>query len=263
MKEFFSSIEKILYENDLGLKFKEFENFFDDFKSTKIIFNMQTIPLEKDLINTNLKVLHPTRIRRPKSTNSNTALAKIIHSVAHIEFCAINLALDALYRFKDLPMQFYKDWLEVADEEIKHFKLLVRALNELGFEYSSFAVHNNLYEAMNLTKDNLALRMGVVHKGLEAKGLDANPFVIAKIQHSNNPIKSYIEEVLKIILEDEIKHVKKGNIWWEFAKKDMDFLSICKDFNQFCLAGKKLNIHARLRAGFKKEELIKLENFYN
>lgn len=158
-------------------------------------------------------MLHPTRIRRPKFVNSTHALAKIIHSVAHIEFNAINLALDASYRFKNLPLQFYYDWLEVADEEIKHFKLLNSALKELSYKYGNFPVHDNLESALEATKDSLSFRMGVVHRGLEAKGLDANPFVVQKLQSSNHSIKNLLMEYLEIILNDEIKHVKKGDTW--------------------------------------------------
>lgn len=105
-------MSKILITN-----LKNFAIFYDDFKSQKFIFNHEQGSIFKTNINPALKLLHPTRIRRPKFVNSTHSLAKIVHSIAHIEFSAINLALDASYRFKNLPQQFYIDWLEVADEE--------------------------------------------------------------------------------------------------------------------------------------------------
>ncbi|EAI7391293.1 ferritin-like domain-containing protein, partial [Campylobacter upsaliensis] len=186
------------------------------------------------------------------------------HSIAHIEFSAINLALDASYRFKNLPLKFYKDWLEVAKDEMKHFKLLNQALEELNFEYGSFEAHENLEDALKATKNSLKYRMGVVHRGLEAKGLDANPFVLKKIQNSNHSIKPFLEEILQIILEEEIIHVKKGDFWWNFAKDERDdYLSLCRQFKEFNLAGKKLNDEARLKAGFSKQELEELKDFYS
>ncbi|MEB2803259.1 ferritin-like domain-containing protein [Campylobacter upsaliensis] len=263
-KEFFSELEKILYEKNLKLKFELFDNFYEEFQKENLIFNHEHFAIFQNNTYEKIKILHPTRIRRPKSTNSTQALAKIIHSIAHIEFSAINLALDASYRFKNLPLEFYKDWLEVAKDEMRHFKLLNRALEELNFEYGSFEAHENLEDALKATKNSLKYRMGVVHRGLEAKGLDANPFVLKKIQNSNHSIKPFLEEILQIILEEEIIHVKKGDFWWNFAKDERDdYLSLCRQFKEFNLAGKKLNDEARLKAGFSKQELEELKDFYS
>lgn len=262
-KEFFGTLEKILYKENLKEKISTFENFYENFKSEKFIFNMQHSSIFKENPHQNMIILHPTRIRRPKFTNSTRALAKIIHSIAHIEFCAITLALDTSYRFKNLPYAFYKDWLEVADEEIKHFKLLNSILEELGFKYGDFCVHNNLDLALKATKDSLNFRVGVVHRGLEAKGLDANPFVVKKLESSTHKSKTLLKEILTLILNDEIKHVKKGDLWWKFSRKEgEDFLYLCEKFKNFSLAGKTLNIKARLEAGFDKEECERIRKFY-
>ncbi|MFQ6341500.1 ferritin-like domain-containing protein [Campylobacter sp. VTCC 70190] len=263
-KEFFKELENILYHKDIAEKFYNFTNFYEDFKSDNFIFNHEGLSIFKKNTNPTLSVAHPTRIRRPKLANSTQALAKIIHSIAHIEFSAINLALDASYRFKNLPLQFYKDWLEVADEEIKHFELLNSALEELGYKYGDFVVHDNLEAALEATKHSLSFRMGVVHRGLEAKGLDANPYVVKKLQSSDHSIKKLLIEYLDIILNDEIKHVAKGDTWWNFANEDKyDFIELCKKFKQFSLAGKKLNTEARMKAGFKQEECEELEKLYS
>lgn len=217
MKPYFTAIEGILYERDLKAKFEKFAHFYEDFKSLKFSFDFEREVLLDSTLPPNLRVKEPVKIRRVKSPSSDEALAKMLHSIAHIEFCAVNLALDSAYRFRDLPREFYAEWLEVADEEIKHFRLLERGLNELGFAYGDFAVHLNLLDALNATAHSLKYRMGVVHRGLEAKGLDANPFVVAKLQGSNHKIKPYLIEILGIILNDEIKHVRKGDKWWLYA----------------------------------------------
>ncbi|MCR6585058.1 ferritin-like domain-containing protein [Campylobacter insulaenigrae] len=259
---FFTNLEKILYEKNINTKIDNFKNFYENFKLNLCDFNHNHKAIIQE--NIQVKILHPTKIRRPKQANSTLALAKIIHSIAHIEYSAINLALDASYRFKNLPYNFYKDWLEVADEEIKHFLLLEKILNELGFKYGDFSAHDNLEQALFLTKDSLTQRMGIVHRGLEAKGLDANPFVLKKLNSSNHPIKILFKDIFKIILEDEIKHVNKGNIWWEFAKDEKDdYISLCRNFKEFSLIGKQYNKEARIKAGFKQYELDEMEKLYN
>ena len=61
--------------------------------------------------------------------------AALVHAIAHIEFNAINLGLDATYRFRDMPESFYTDWLSVADDEARHFEMLAGRLTELGHDY--------------------------------------------------------------------------------------------------------------------------------
>lgn len=262
-KEFFSNLEKIIYtEQKDEEKFEEFLHFYDDFKRDLFVYDKENPPLLKVNHHQNLLIKHPTRIRRVKIPNSDESLAKLVHSIAHIEHCAIFLALDSTYRFRKLPKEYYANFLSVADDEIKHFRLLNKALKELGFEYGSFAVHNSLEAALFATAHSLKYRMSVVHRGLEAKGLDANPFVVAKLNQSRHAIKSLLNEILEIILNDEIRHVSYGDIWFKFDKNSEDFLSICKKFKEFVVAGKVLNKEARLKAGFSENELEELENFY-
>ncbi|EGK8022150.1 ferritin-like domain-containing protein [Campylobacter lari] len=261
-RNFFEKLEKILYHKDIFKKIELFNEFYENFKSNLYDFNHSHEAIICE--NSQVKILHPMKIRRPKEANSTLSLAKILHSVAHIEYSAINLALDASYRFKNLPLKFYQDWLEVADEEIKHFLLLEKTLNELGFKYGDFHAHDNLEKALFLTKDNLTHRMGIVHRGLEAKGLDANPFVLEKLNTTNHPIKSLFSEIFTIILNDEIKHVNKGDFWWNYAKNENDnYLDLCAKYKEFNLLGKVYNKTARIQAGFNENELQELDNFYN
>ncbi|PAF42096.1 ferritin-like domain-containing protein [Helicobacter sp. 11S02596-1] len=258
MKEFFSSLEAILFEPFPARKIAGFKAFYDDFLHARFDFchDANAKPQLSPSYSGFCQIVHPTKISRPKAPSSPQNIAKIIHSIAHIEYSAIDLALDATYRFRHLPLRYYQDWLEVASEEIKHFCLLQSILEELGFAYGDFFVHNNLFEAMVLTQSSLRERMGLVHRGLEAMGLDANPFVTQKIQNTPHPIKTKITEALEIILIDEISHVSKGDTWWRYTQPDKNaFINLLRKFNNFNLKGKIINTQARLQAGFTPSEL--------
>lgn len=205
-------------------------------------------------------ITHPTRIRRPKVIKSPQSLAKVLHSIAHIEYSAIDLALDALTRFVSLPPQFYNDWLEVALQEGTHFCLLRENLHHLGYEYGDFAVHTQLFDAQAATL-NLTERMALIHRGLEANGLDANPYVRAKVQAYEHTHTTHILQALDIILHDEIEHVRKGDRWWRYASTQtspQDFIHILRRFEYLAPLPRVLNIQARLLAGYKQEELAML-----
>ncbi len=266
-REFFATLEEVLFCDDYTQKFVKFSDLYEDFCSDNVVFCHHHNVASLCSLFLPAPVLHPTRILRNKGTNSLSSMARILHSVAHIEYCAITLALDSAYRFRNLPHSYYYDWLVVAREEFEHFTSLNALLNEIGFSYGDFPVHTGLYEAMIHTCENLEYRMGVVHRGLEAKGLDANPFVLAKFASCSHPICGKVKEVFGTILRDEIGHVSRGDKWWKFAvskrtKQSGDFLELCAQFREFNLAGKTLNVQARLQCGFSIEELQALGSFY-
>lgn len=203
------------------------------------------------------EIIHPTKIRRPKHIKSVESFAKVLHSIVHIEYSAIDLALDALTRFQNLPLSYYEDWLEVALQETLHFRLLRECLNELGYEYGDFPVHSQLFDAQVATPD-FSNRMALLHRGLEANGLDANPFVANKIKTFEHSLTPKVLEILQIILHDEIEHVQKGDKWWRFANTKTsahDFVAILKRFEAFHPIPKVLHYEARLQAGFSPQEL--------
>ncbi|CAM2772753.1 DUF455 domain-containing protein [Helicobacter burdigaliensis] len=187
-----------------------------------------------------------------------------MHSVAHIEFCAIDLALDCAYRFRNMPKSYYFDWIEVAKEEVEHFSHLNELLGFVGFKYGDFLVHDLLFSSMQ--KANLLLdRIALVPRGMEAVGLDVNPFLCAKVAQSSHKIKAPLLEVLKIIYNEEISHVSKGNKWFHYIceeakippkKRATTYIEILKKHCfSFPKANSSLNTEARLKAGFSKEEL--------
>lgn len=137
--------------------------------------------------------------------------AALIHSICHIEFNAINLALDAVWRYADMPPQFYLDWLRVASEEALHFGLLRAHLQTLGFDYGDFAAHDGLWGMCEKTRDDIVARMALVPRTLEARGLDATPLIQQKLTRAGD---LDAVAILDIILRDEVGHVAVGNHWF-------------------------------------------------
>ena len=266
MRDYGSELFSVLSEGDWAKKLAKFDDFYDDFLSNKLTFNEYTpLILNEPSYAKSLDIIHPTRIKRPKELSSETALAKTLHQVAHIEYSAIDLALDAAYRFfADGGLAYANDWLEVAKEECLHFSLINEALNELGFKYGDFGVHTNLFEAMKDTNDSLKARMGVVHRHLEACGLDANPFVVNKLKTSKHPIKSKLLEVLEIILKDEISHVSKGDKWYKYTGGTSDeFCELLLSYKHLIRPIRNLNENARILAGYTKSELDTIKANFN
>ncbi|MDC9726998.1 MAG: ferritin-like domain-containing protein, partial [Candidatus Thioglobus sp.] len=153
----------------------------------------------------------------PKRGKSDLGFIETIHAICHIEFNAINLALDAVYRFHGMPSQFYQDWIKVAYEEAKHFQLLNNYLIELGYQYGDFDAHNGLWKMTVETDYDVLARMALVPRVLEAKGLDATPKIQRRFASSKfKPMVS----LLDIIFNDEIGHVKIGNHWFHYLCRE-------------------------------------------
>ena len=147
--------------------------------------------------------------------------AALLHAIAHIEFNAINLALDAAWRFAGMPRAYYLDWLRVAREEALHFRLLREHLRSLGHDYGDFDAHDGLWAMAEKTRDDVLARMALVPRTLEARGLDATPPMQAKLRRAGD---ARAVEILDIILRDEIGHVAIGNRWyrWLCARDGLD-----------------------------------------
>ena len=186
--------------------------------------------------------------------------AALVHALAHIEFNAINLALDAIWRFENMPNNYYTDWLKVAAEEAYHFSLLNAYLQSLGYQYGSFAAHNSLWEMVDRTKNDVLARMALVSRTMEARGLDASPLLRNKFVQVGD---ATMAEILTIILCDEIGHVAIGNVWfnWLCAKRNIEPIAT---FETLCIAYRApklkppFNMEARRQAGFSEAELALL-----
>ncbi|MBS3742909.1 MAG: ferritin-like domain-containing protein [Wenzhouxiangellaceae bacterium] len=185
----------------------------------------------------------------------------LLHAVAHIEFNAINLALDAAARFSGMPETFYRDWLSVAHDETRHFRLLEQRLGELGAAYGDLPAHNGLWEMAEKTAHDPLVRMALVPRVLEARGLDVTPGMIEKLRQAGDH-----ESVacLEVILEEEVRHVAIGSRWFRHLcdqrglVSETTFRSLLDEYFAGGLRG-PFNHPARLEAGFTESELEDLE----
>lgn len=186
--------------------------------------------------------------------------ATLIHAMAHIEFNAINLALDALWRYAAMPADYYADWLRVADEEAKHFSLLAAHLKSLGYEYGDFPAHNSLWEMADKTRGDVLARIALVPRTMEARGLDATPKVRAKLAQAGDMKAA---EIMDIILREEIGHVSIGNRWYAYlcAQRGLEpvatYTQLALQYGAPALRG-PFNYEARRAAGFSEAELAAL-----
>jgi uncharacterized ferritin-like protein (DUF455 family) len=206
------------------------------------------------------RLVSPHSVPR-RSPHTREGRAALLHAVAHIEFNAINLALDALWRFPDLPSDYYTDWQRVAAEEALHFTLLAEHLAALGHAYGDFDAHNGLWDMVEKTRDDVVARMALVPRTLEARGLDATPPMQAKFAAAGD---ARAVEILGVILHDEVGHVAIGNRWyrWLCARDGLDPLAhyaVLAARHEAPRAKPPFNLDARQRAGFTTDELRALE----
>ncbi|HET8745836.1 MAG TPA: ferritin-like domain-containing protein [Ramlibacter sp.] len=205
------------------------------------------------------QLVHPARVPR-RSPAKPEGLAALLHAIAHIEFNAINLALDAVWRFEGMPAEFHHDWLRVAAEEAFHFTLLAEHLATLGHAYGDFDAHDGLWSMCEKTKDDIVARMALVPRTLEARGLDATPQIQAKLRQVATPAALRAVEILDVILRDEVGHVAIGNRWYRFLceREGLDPVAHYAVLAERYAAPRlhpPFNEAARLAAGFSAEEL--------
>lgn len=196
--------------------------------------------------------------------------AALVHSVAHIEWNAINLALDAIWRFPGMPMAYYTDWARVAGEEAQHFLMLRALLQHMGHDYGDFCAHDGLWSMTERTKDDITARMALVPRTLEARGLDATPIIQAKLREvaskasRGDPLavddSCRVCAVLDVILEEEIGHVAIGNRWYRHLceVQGIDPVAHYAELATRYQAPRlkpPFNLEARIRAGFAPDEL--------
>jgi uncharacterized ferritin-like protein (DUF455 family) len=205
------------------------------------------------------QLVQPHRLPR-RNLGSTEGRAALLHAIAHIEFNAINLALDAVWRFAGMPDAFYRDWLRVAAEEALHFSLLTGHLHSLGRAYGDFDAHDGLWTMCLRTQHDIVARMALVPRTLEARGLDATPPIQARLKRAGD---GRAVEILDIILRDEVGHVAIGNHWygWLCAQHGLDPVAHYATLVTAHHAPRlkpPFNLAARRAAGFSEAELAAL-----
>lgn len=256
---FFKELSEILLCGDKDKKFAEFKRFYSDYKAGhyEIVDDGEILELKEPSYAKFCDVVEMKNLDK-KSSKQNKDAA-FLHSIAHIEYSAIDIALDAAYRFRGLPKRYYDDWLEVAEDEIRHFEMIENYMQNFGVKYGDMQVHNGLFIALKMTENSLLERMAVLPRYMEANGLDANAFMLKKLE--NDYTKAALKEILQVILDEEISHVSKGDRWFKFEceRRNVDpneYIAIVKRIypNSF-MQSRELNEEARLKSGFSALEI--------
>ena len=203
--------------------------------------------------------MHPRDVAN-RGLGTQEGRAAFVHAIAHIEFNAINLAWDAVYRFRDMPTEFYADWVGVAADEARHFAMLRERLQQLGHDYGDFDAHNGLWEMAEKTAHSCRERMALVPRVLEARGLDVTPGMIARLRGVGDHATVAI---LEVILREEVAHVAAGSRWFRWCCErdgvdpDAEFVRLIGLHARGAVRG-PFNLDARHAAGFSATELDSL-----
>jgi uncharacterized ferritin-like protein (DUF455 family) len=214
-----------------------------------------------------LPIAQPGRPQRPQLVSARKlpqrgigtpeGRAAFVHAIAHIEFNAIDLAWDAVYRFRGMPSAFHDDWVSVASDEARHFALLRDRLATLGYAYGDFDAHNGLWDMTVATAHSCVERMALVPRVLEARGLDVTPAMITRLRALGDEESAAI---LELILREEVAHVAAGSRWFLWCC-ERDGLEPRSTFEGLLAAHARgalrgpFNLPARRSAGFSEEEM--------
>jgi len=251
---------EILAITDPKTKVARVQNLYDQYHQHSVELNAMKVLRADDIALPGRpdrpELIPPLKVPK-RSMATREGRVSLLHSLAHIEFNALNLALDAVWRFPNMPTQYYADWLGVAKEEAYHFCLIETQLQSLGFTYGDFPAHNSLWEMVERTSEEVIARMALVPRTMEARGLDAVPAIRERFKQIHD-IK--VVEILDIILRDEIGHVSIGNKWFNFLcdQENLSAIStyktLARKYRAPILRG-PFNLEGRKQAGFTSEEL--------
>jgi uncharacterized ferritin-like protein (DUF455 family) len=264
--EFFSALQAIRKEWDIPHKLTALTELDAALSQGAVAFNPEAAvtPAGEPSFAKICKIVHGSQVEKRRNLGGSEGRIIFVHALAHIEYSAIDLALDSAYRFRGLPPQFYEDWFRVALDEARHFAMLNDLLKDLGSHYGALTVHTGIHDAMVRSDDSLRRRMAATHRHLEANGLDAHPDLARKFESFHDPMAARIRAALKIIFDDEIGHVAAGDFWFRYActldgvAPDVFAGDVQQAIPGTKLIKKNLNIEARKKAGFTDGELAEL-----
>jgi uncharacterized ferritin-like protein (DUF455 family) len=262
MPELYQQIEAAILTSDAGRKCALTTQLHHAWRQGMLSCRAQSVilPMDDPGRPQEPELVDPRKLER-RSVATELGRIRLLHAVAHIEFNAINIALDAVYRFREMPQQFIGDWLLVATEEARHYQLLERELRRRGSYYGAHRAHRGLWDMVCQTRDNVLHRMALVPRVMEARGLDVTPGMIAKFEQNDDQAAV---EILEIIYRDEIGHVRIGNHWYHqlCEQQGVDAVATFRELIKRYMGGKlrgPFNWPARLEAGFQSAELSALE----
>ncbi|MGN6357191.1 MAG: ferritin-like domain-containing protein [Novosphingobium sp.] len=201
------------------------------------------------------ELLPPAKMPKRGRGGSQRGRIALWHSLAHIEFVAIDLALDMAGRFgAEMGAGFVGDFLAVAADEAMHFALIERKLKTLGSHYGNLPAHDGLWQAAEATAHDVAARLSVVPLVLEARGLDVTPPTLERVRAAGD---EHGARILERILDDEIRHVRFGATHfaaWCLARNEEPgdlWISLVKRYFRGSLKP-PFNDSARLAAGLSR-----------
>lgn len=262
MPEIYITVEQALLEADPRRKCAKVADLQRGWLQNQFNIDpsLAVLPLDEPGRPTLPQLVDPRKLER-RSAATETGRIRLLHAFAHIEFNAINIALDAVYRFRDQSLDFITDWLQVASEEAKHFCLLDDELLTRGSGYGAHLAHAGLWQMVCRTRHDVLHRMALVPRIMEARGLDVTPTMIEKFEQVGDLAAA---EILRIIYRDEVGHVRIGNHWYHSlcAQRGLDPVVAFQQLVDQYMGGKlrgPFNWLARLEAGFGEPELEALE----
>jgi len=261
-------LEEAISSDSINIKEKFTRQCFEYCSQNEFIDSQKFEPklfTEPSYIN-KCKIVEPRELKARKDFDTPFGLATLVHAVTHIEYSAIDLALDAVYRFPEMPQAYKLDWLVVALDEVRHYRMLESLLIELGYKYGDFSVHCGLFDASMQTANSLMERMAIIPRYYEASGLDVTPQILKKLDNKRKLpfVKKFIDN-LNIIYDEEIEHVQKGDFWFKYlCKKDGKNINIYFEIlDKYKLLDKHrphVNVEARRKVGFSCNEIKLLGN---
>lgn len=263
MKNIFEFAEAFFQLTDVDDKLALTHQAWHTYTTGDLTFSSDqpVLPIDQVIFPGRPELLAPRQMPRRKLTTPD-GVAAFFHAIAHVEFVAIYLAWDILYRFRGMPEQFYRDWLRVADEEAQHFALIRAHLRVMQLDYGDLPAHSGLWDHAKDTADDLPGRLAMVPRCMEARGLDVTPALIEKFRARGDDASVAI---LTRILTDEVGHVELGSYWFKFVCQQRGFDAEAKYrelIDQYYVGGKPkgpFNRELRKMAGFSDAELDWLE----
>lgn len=261
--EFFHTLNSIRQEWDIPRKLAALGDLDAALMGNTATFNpgSATLPITEPSFAKICMIVHGSEVPKRRNLGTNEGRINFIHALAHIEYSAIDLALDSAYRFRGLPPQYYEDWFRVALDEARHFAMLNDLLGTWGSRYGALPVHTGIHDAMARSEASLRQRMAATHRHLEANGLDAHPELARKFEAFADSDAGKIRAALKIIYDDEIGHVAAGDFWFRYACRldgvstDVFITDVGAAIPGTRFGKKNLNFEARKKAGFTDGEL--------
>ncbi|WP_300368534.1 ferritin-like domain-containing protein [Hydrogenimonas sp.] len=265
--EFFKETLRALRESDPEKKGGLVEVLYTNLKRKRLVFDhdspVETV--EEPSYASIVTIVRPRDVPKRKHFDNPEGQGILLHAIAHIEYSAIDLALDSAYRFRHMPFDYYLDWIEVAHDEVRHFGMLDELMKKVGVTYGDYPVHTALFDAGRKSGGDVLERMAVVPRYLEANGLDANPKIIKRLKsYPASPMLDAIVDALTVILDEEVSHVAKGDRWFKTVCEERGLdTSVYFDIIDRFYPGLEektlqLNIEARRAAGFACSELKRM-----